>query len=176
MRLGRDFFHRDCLEVAPDLVGKLLVRRLPDGTELRLRITETEVYRGEADTACHAHRGRTKRTEQLYRQGGVIYVYLCYGIHWLLNLITGEEGQPQGVLIRACEGFPGPGRLTRRLEITGALNGLDAADCRDLFVEDDGMRFEILTDKRVGIGYASQEDQDRLWRFKMGPQQTLETC
>ena len=168
MRLGRDFFRRDCLEVAPDLVGKVLVRRLPDGTELRLRITETEAYCGEADTACHAHKGRTKRTEQLYRQGGTIYVYLCYGIHWLLNFITGEDGQPQGVLIRACEGFPGPGRRTKRLEITGTLNGLDAVDCPDLSVEDDGARFEILTDKRVGIGYASQEDQDRLWRFKLG--------
>lgn len=170
MRLGRDFFQRDCLEVAPDLVGKLLVRRLPDGTELRLRITETEAYRGEEDTACHAHHGRTRRTEQLYRQGGTIYIYLCYGIHWLLNFVTGAEGQPQAVLIRACEGFPGPGRLTKRLEITGALNGLNAVDCPDLYLEDDGQRFELLTDRRVGIGYASQEDQDRLWRFKLGMQ------
>ena len=73
-RLGADFFHRDCLEVAPDLVGKLLIRQLPDGTILQERIAETEAYRGEEDEACHAHKGRTKRTELLYRESGLIYV------------------------------------------------------------------------------------------------------
>ncbi len=165
MRLGNEFFHRDCLEVAPDLIGKLLVRRLPDGTVWKLRITETEAYRGEEDTACHAHRGRTKRTELLYRESGTIYIYLCYGIHWLLNLITGEAEQPQGVLIRGCEGFPGPGRLTKRLEITGELNGGSILDSDALWVEDDGFRCEIGLGKRIGIGYADQADQDRLWRF-----------
>ena len=100
-RLERDFFSRDVLEVAPDLVGKLVAHRVGDEI-LRLRISETEAYRGEEDTACHAHRGRTKRTDILYRQPGTIYLYLCYGIHWLLNLVTGEEEQPQAVLVRAC--------------------------------------------------------------------------
>ena len=108
MRLGSGFFSRDALDVAPELLGKALVRSYPDGSERRLLITETEVYRGEEDTACHAHRGRTKRTEMLYRPGGAVYVYLCYGIHWLLNVITGPEDFPQGVLIRACLGFEGP--------------------------------------------------------------------
>ena len=76
-RLDEAFFHRDCLEVAPDLVGKILVRRLPDGTILRERIAETEAYRGTEDLACHASKGRTPRTEMLYRESGVIYVYLC---------------------------------------------------------------------------------------------------
>lgn len=125
MRLGRDFFLRDALEVAPELIGKTIVRTLDDGTEIRLTITETEVYRGEEDTACHAHKGRTKRTEMLYRQGGTVYVYLCYGIHWLLNIITGPAGHPQGVLIRACEGFEGPGKLTKKLAVTGEFNGAD---------------------------------------------------
>ena len=75
--LGEDFFHRDCLDVAPDLVGKLIIRNTDEG-EIRLRITETEAYRGEDDTACHASKGRTPRTELLYREAGVIYVYLCY--------------------------------------------------------------------------------------------------
>ena len=83
MKLNRKFFDRDVLEAAPDLVGKLLVRRMADGSEIRLRITETEAYRGQSDTACHARFGRTKRSAILYRQGGIIYVYLCYGIHWL---------------------------------------------------------------------------------------------
>ena len=112
MRLTEEFFHRDCLEVAPALVGKVLVRQLEDGSQIRLRISETEAYRGETDTACHAHKGRTKRTEVLYQEAGQIYVYLCYGLHWLLNFVTGEKEQPQAVLIRACVGAEGPGILT----------------------------------------------------------------
>ena len=91
MRLGEEFFHRDCLVAAPELVGKVLVRSFGDGRQERLRILETEAYRGEEDTACHAHKGRTKRTEVLYREHGRIYVYLCYGIHWLLNFVTGDK-------------------------------------------------------------------------------------
>ena len=112
MRLSRDFFERDALEVAPDLLGKALVSHLPGLPQRRLIISETEVYRGEEDTACHAHRGRTRRTEPLYMAGGHFYIYLCYGIHWLLNAVTGPAGRPQGVLIRACRGYEGPGRLT----------------------------------------------------------------
>ena len=165
-RLGYDFYHRQCLDVARDLVGKVLVRRTADG-EKRLRISETEAYCGEEDTACHAHKGRTNRTEVLYRQAGTVYVYLCYGIHWLLNIVTGEEEQPQAVLIRACVDAPGPGRLTKKLSITGELNRKSILDTEDFWIEDDGFRCEIELDKRVGIGYASQEDQDKLWRFKM---------
>ena len=109
--------------VAQDLVGKILARRLPDGSILRLRIWETEAYCGQEDTACHAHRGRTKRTEVLYADAGTVYVYLCYGIHWLVNIVTGDREEPQAVLIRACEGAQGPGKLTKALKITGALNG-----------------------------------------------------
>ncbi|HHU21988.1 MAG TPA: DNA-3-methyladenine glycosylase [Clostridiales bacterium] len=168
MKLGPDFFQRDCLEVGPDLVGKILVRRLPDGNEIRLRITETECYRGEEDTACHARFGRTKRASVLYRESGTIYVYLCYGINWLLNIVTGEVDLPQAVLIRACEGFPGPGRLTKRLEIDGQFNEICINSCPDFWIEDDGQRFLIIPDKRVGIDYASEEDRNRLWRFKAG--------
>lgn len=165
--LKYDFYHRPCLEVARDLVGKWLVRHLPSGEILRLRISETEAYWGEADTACHAHKGRTKRTEVLYADAGTIYIYLCYGVHWLLNVVTGDAEDPQAVLIRACVDAPGPGRLTKALSITGELNRRSI--CGDeLWIEDDGMPCEVVTDKRVGIGYASQEDQDRLWRFKLG--------
>ena len=166
MRLDRDFFARDALEVAPDLLGKALVTSAPDGAPRRLIITETEVYRGEDDTACHAHRGRTKRTEMLYRPGGAVYVYLCYGIRWLMNVITGPEDFPQGVLIRACKGFDGPGKLTKYLGITGALNGADIASSPLIRIEDEGREVYITTDKRVGIAYAQKADRDRLWRFK----------
>ena len=165
MRLQEEFFHRPCLDVAKDLVGKVLVHSTPDGV-LRLRISETEAYCGEEDTACHAHKGRTKRTEVLYARAGTIYIYLCYGMHWLLNIVTGEEEQPEAVLIRACVDAPGPGRLTKTLGITGALNR-DTVMGETLWVEDDGFTCQVTTGKRVGIGYASQEDQDRLWRFIM---------
>lgn len=167
-RLEYSFFHRECLEVARDLVGKLLIHRTQSG-ELRLRISETEAYCGKADTACHAHKGRTNRTEVFYMPAGTIYVYLCYGIHWMLNIVTGEPEDPQAVLIRACVDAPGPGKLTKVLGITGELNRQSVLNPdTTLWIEDDGFRCEILPDKRIGIGYASQEDQDRLWRFKMG--------
>lgn len=168
MRLERSFFIRDCLDVAPELVGKLLVRRLPGGNVISLRIDETEAYRGEEDTACHAHKGRTKRTETLYREGSAIYVYLCYGIHWLLNIVTGEADKPQAVLIRSALGFSGPGKLTKKLLIDGSFNGLDITECEDIWIEDDGDRFEIIADTRVGIGYADSEDREKLWRYRAG--------
>ena len=164
-KLPYEFYRRPCPEVARDLVGKVLVHNL-DGEERRLRITETECYCGEEDTACHAHKGRTKRTEVLYADAGTIYVYLCYGVHWLLNIVTGDVDRPQAVLIRACETAEGPGKLTKKLGITGELNRQDVFTS-DLWIGDDGFRCEVVTDKRVGIGYATQEDQDRLWRYKM---------
>ena len=161
MKLGYDFYHRPCLEVARDLVGKVLICG-----DKKLRISETEAYIGESDTACHAHKGKTKRTEVMYMQAGIIYIYLCYGVHWLLNIVTGEEEQPEAVLIRACVDANGPGKLTKRLGITGELNRKNICG-EDLYIEDDGFTCEVKTDKRVGIGYAAPEDQDRPWRFKM---------
>lgn len=159
MKLGYDFYHRPCLEVARNLVGKVIVFG-----DKRLRISETEAYCGENDTACHAHKGRTKRTQVMYREAGTLYIYLCYGMHWLMNIVTGDVDQPEAVLIRACLEEPGPGKLTKALGITGEWNAKSV--CGDaLWVEDDGFRCDIVADKRVGIGYATQEDQDRLWRF-----------
>ena len=161
-RLDYDFFHRSCPEVAKDLVGKVLVHK-----DRHLRISETECYCGENDTACHASKGRTKRTEVMYMEAGTVYIYLCYGMHWMLNIVTGEKEQPEAVLIRACTEAAGPGKLTKRLGITGQQNRCSVVTSEDLWIGDDGFQCEIELDKRVGIGYASQEDQDRLWRFKM---------
>ena len=160
-----EFFARDCLQVAQELVGKVLVRRLPSGEILRMRISQTECYCGEADTACHAHKGRTKRTEMMYAKAGTMYIYLCYGMHWMLNIVTGLEGAPEAVLIRACVDADGPGKLTKALSVTGALNGQSVLSRDALWVEDDAMACTITAAKRVGIGYASQEDQNKLWRF-----------
>ncbi len=161
-RLTYEFYHRPCIDVARDLVGKVIVHG-----DKQLRISETEVYWGETDTACHASKGRTKQTEVLYADAGTIYVYLCYGIHWLLNIITGDVDDPQGVLIRACLEAPGPGKLTKALGITGEWNRKSILETPEFYIGDDGFRCSIVADKRVGIGYASQEDQDRLWRFKL---------
>lgn len=161
MKLDYEFYHRPCLDVAKDLVGKVLVH---EGR--RLRISETEAYCGENDTACHAHKGRTKRTEVMYMDAGTVYIYLCYGMHWLLNIVTGKENQPEAVLIRACVEANGPAKLTKALGITGQLNRQDITGDQ-LWIEDDGFACDVVTDKRVGIGYATQEDQDRLWRFVM---------
>ena len=156
--------HKPAPEAAEELIGKLLVRRFDDGRELRARITETEAYFGEQDTACHARFGRTKRSEVLYHPAGTIYVYLCYGIHWMLNLVTGAADDPQAVLIRGVEGASGPGRVTKYLGVDGGLN--DTMLGTGLRLEDDGYRPScIRRTGRIGIGYASPEDQARLWRF-----------
>lgn len=165
--INREFFRQDAPTLAAALVGKLLCRRLPDGSVKKLRITETEAYLGVDDTACHAHKGKTKRSEMLWHDGGTVYVYLCYGIHNLMNIISGSEGDPQGVLIRCCEGFDGPGKLTKALQIDRSLNGSDILSDDGLWVEDDGKEVDIILDKRVGIAYAQEKDREALLRFKM---------
>lgn len=163
----REFFRQDALTLAPALLGKMLVRRMPDGSEMRLRITETEAYCGIEDTACHAHKGKTGRSEILWRDGGTIYVYLCYGMHNLMNIVSGREGEPQAVLIRCCEGYEGPGKLTKALCIDRSFNGADILACDGLRLEDDGIKVNITLDKRVGIAYADEADREALWRFKL---------
>ena len=166
MLLKTEWFSRPATRLAPLLLGKLLCRRLPDGTVLRYRITETECYFGEEDTACHAHKGRTPRTDTLYQGGGITYVYLCYGIHSLLNLVTGEKDHPEAVLIRGIEGASGPGRVTKRLEITCADNRLILTPENGIWIEDDGTpppAYVALP--RVGIDYADPCDRDRPWHY-----------
>ncbi|MGN0676868.1 MAG: DNA-3-methyladenine glycosylase [Ruminococcus sp.] len=165
MKLDKEFFHRDCLEVAPDLVGKIIVHRLSDGTEIRAVITETEAYRGEEDKACHASKGRTPRTELLYGESGIIYIYLCYGMHWLMNIITGEKDFPQGVLLRAGKNLTGPAKLTKYLKIDKSLNGKNIYSNPDIWIEDDGFRPKIKTAPRVGIDYAGEYWKNVEWRF-----------
>lgn len=112
--IKNDFFNRDALEIAPELIGKLLVREF-DGKRIALRISEVEVYRGEEDTACHAHKGRTKRTEVMYGEAGRYYIYLCYGIHYLLNIVTGKVDEPQAILIRATVEADGPRQTNKNV-------------------------------------------------------------
>ncbi|MCM1055080.1 MAG: DNA-3-methyladenine glycosylase [Bacteroides sp.] len=165
-KLGYNFFHRDRLIVARELAGKIIARRNPDGSVLRVRITETEAYGGEEDKACHASKGRTPRTELLYGKAGIIYVYLCYGMHWLMNIITGEEGAPEGVLLRAGEGkFNGPAKLTKAVGVDKRFNGQSICGNKEIWIEDDGKSFELSAAPRVGIDYAGEEWKNKPWRF-----------
>ena len=160
------FFMKTALEAAPLLVGKLLCRNLANGEIIKLRITETECYMGEEDEACHASKGRTPRTSVMYEAGGLYYVYLCYGMHWLLNIVCGEENKPQAVLIRCCEGYEGPAKLTKKLQIDKAFNRESAVLSDKLWLEDDGYKPEIITLPRVGVNYAGEYWRDIKWRFK----------
>ncbi|MGI6238624.1 MAG: DNA-3-methyladenine glycosylase [Christensenellales bacterium] len=168
-RLGREFFARGAVEVARDIVGKRIVHTV-DGVELRAIITEAEAYCGTTDSACHAYKGRTKRTEVLYRDAGTVYVYLCYGIHWLINIVVSEVDDPQCVLLRAAEGAKGPGLFTRLLKIDGSLNGANVLTSPILRIEH-GIDGDITKDTRVGINYADPKDRDQLWRFILKPRE-----
>ncbi len=162
-KIPLDFFKRDVLIVAPDLLGKYLVRKYEDGSEERFRIIEVEAYRGPEDKACHASKGRTKRTEVMFGEGGKIYVYLIYGMYWMLNFVTGNEDEPQAVLIRGVEGVSGPGRVCKRLQINAGFYGEPLISNR-IWLEDSGEKPEYITTPRIGIDYAG-EWKDKLWRF-----------
>ena len=164
-RLPLDFFIRDVLEVAPELLGKLLVRQFDDGRIERYRITEVEAYRGIEDRACHASKGRTPRTDVMFAQGGTVYVYLIYGQYWLLNLVTGFEGDASAVLIRGVNGFPGPGRVGRELQLDRSFYGESLIHSPRIWVEDAEPVSEIKTSKRIGVEYSGEEWAGKLWRF-----------
>lgn len=155
------------------LLGKFLVRRLPDGREDARLIVETEAYDGERDQACHARAGRTRRTEVMYRAGGIWYVYLCYGIHEMLNLVVGPEDYPAAILIRGVEGAVGPGRVTKQLAIDRALNGASAVGEKSgLWLEDRGVvvpRRVVETTPRIGVDYAGPIWTAKHWRFTFDP-------
>jgi len=165
MKLPAEFFDRDVLFVAPELVGKLLVRKTDDGEVVKLRISETEAYRGEEDKACHASKGRTPRTEVMYKYPGSIYIYLIYGMYWMLNIVTEKENVPQAVLIRSAGDYGGPGKLTKALKITKDLNSLNISDCSLLWIEDDGYVPDIAVAPRIGVDYAGEEWALKPWRY-----------
>ena len=163
-RLRPEFFRRDAVTVARELLGKTIVRRFENGETKRFVIVETEAYLGEEDLACHASKGRTPRTEIMYHNGGKIYVYLIYGMYWMLNFVTGDDAHPQAVLIRGVDNVIGSGRVGRLLQLDKSFYG------EDLFVSDrlwvaDSPTIELFeTAPRVGVDYA-KEWKDKKWRF-----------
>ncbi len=186
--LNRRFYNRPTLEVAYDLLGKKLVRYV-NGRELSGIIVETEAYCGTNDSACHAYRGRTLRNAVMFGQPGLAYVYFTYGMHYLLNLVTEEEGNPCAVLIRAIEPLSGlaemqtrrkrqgkyltngPAKLCQALNIDKAYNGWDLTKGAELWVEKDRdlQADRIIATPRIGIHYANPKDRDALWRFLIKP-------
>lgn len=165
-RLGRTFFARDTHVVAKALLGKILVRRVA-GENFSGRITEVESYVGMDDAACHAARGRTKRTEIMFGEAGHAYVYLIYGIYHCLNIVTEEKDFPAAVLIRSLDAVNGPGRLTRALKITRTMNGADLTTSQYLYLVDDGWRVAptaIRMTPRIGVAYAGN-DALLPWRY-----------
>lgn len=192
MILNKEFYKRNALEVAKDLLGKVLVRKI-DGIEIRGRIVETEAYIGAIDKASHAYNGRrTERTEPLYGEGGIAYVYFIYGLYHCFNVISGEKDIAEGVLIRAIEPLDnleylsntrfkkdyeslsrsqkkaltnGPSKLCMALNITKDENYKKLYLEGGLYIEDSSYNnFDIVETKRVGIDYA-EEAVDFLWRF-----------
>ena len=175
-RLTRASFNLPTLRVSRDLLGKFIVRR-HRGRELAAMVTEVEAYKGPRDRAAHTFGGRrTARVEPLYGDGGTAYVYLVYGIHWLLNFSTAGAGTPEGVLIRgvltADHAKPrlvsGPGRVTAYLRIDRRLNHIDATQSAVMWLEDRGIRLparRIMTGPRVGIDYAGAYWSARRWLF-----------
>lgn len=164
IKLDKEFYKMPATKVAPSLLGKLLCINHNDKIT-KLRITETECYYGENDTACHAHRGKTNRTKVLYDEGGIAYVYLCYGIYSLLNVVTGEKDFPEAVLIRGVEGYPGPGKLTKALSIDRSYNYENLISSERLWIEDDGKKIRYKKTPRIGIDYATEKYRNILWRF-----------
>jgi DNA-3-methyladenine glycosylase len=165
MKFGNDFYEKDVLNVAPMLLGKTLVRLYDTGEIKKFVITETEAYRGEEDLACHASKGRTPRTEVMYMKGGVIYVYLIYGMFWMLNFVTGKINFPQAVLIRGLDNIKGPGRVSKILQIDKSFYGENLIDSNRIWVENNNISTEFLTYPRVGIDYAGEIWKNKEWRF-----------
>ncbi|MEI8013380.1 MAG: DNA-3-methyladenine glycosylase [Nitrospira sp.] len=170
--LPRIYFNRPTVQVARALIGKYLVRAI-DGRTLAGKIVEVEAYVGSEDKACHASKGRTQRTDVMFGPAGVAYVYLIYGMHHCLNVVTEREEFPAAVLIRAIELdgklIDGPGRLCRAMQIDRSLNRADLTMGESLWFEDRGAsvkRGNVEARPRIGVDYAGEWSR-KLWRFRL---------
>jgi DNA-3-methyladenine glycosylase len=168
--LKTNYFLQETSTIAFDLVGCLLVC-VRDDLERSYQITETEAYLGECDTASHARFGKTSRGEVMYKSAGTLYVYLIYGMHHMLNIVTGPEGEPGAVLIRGIEGADGPGKLTNFLDITKSEhNDRQLGEKSGIWIENRPDNFQsrqIKAHPRVGIDYADNEWREKKLRFRL---------
>lgn len=162
-KLCLKFFKNGAIWVAENLIGKTLCRKI-NGQIIKDKIIETEAYLGENDSASHARFGKTNRSQTMWEEGGVIYVYLCYGMHHMLNFVTGEKEHPQAVLIRATENANGPGKVCKYFGVDKSLNGFLLGE--ELWVEDGG-QCAVKRLPRIGIDYAHENDRNALLRFAL---------
>ena len=162
------FFDRSAEDVAFDLIGRRLHWRGGEQSQSRI-ITETEAYIGPHDLASHASKGRTKRTEAMFGPPGSFYVYFVYGMHWMLNVVTGPGDFPAAVLIRGVEGIVGPARLTKALGINGSLNGKAAHKETGVWFSEGQRpsRNQIIRSARIGVEYAGEEWSSKPYRFHL---------
>ena len=166
------FFDRPADRVARELLGGVLAVRGADGRIARHVVHETEAYLGGHDLACHGSKGLTARNAVMFGPAGRWYVYLCYGMHWMLNVVTGAPGVPAAVLIRGAGGFVGPGRLTRGLGIDRRFDGRPAGRATGLWFEAAPVavpRRLVARTPRIGVGYAG-EWADAPLRFVVEPE------
>jgi DNA-3-methyladenine glycosylase len=171
--LRKNFFDRPVRTVAKELLGKYLVRKIGGKTRAFL-IVETEAYAGPHDKASHARHGKTERNAAMFAEAGTIYVYFTYGMHWMLNLVTGKDGEASAVLVRgllAEDGeavrLDGPAKLTKHLHIDRSFNGKKLGRAAGLWVEDRGVKVtprEVKTGPRVGVEHAG-EWAKKPWRY-----------
>jgi len=166
-RLKEDFYQQDAVTIAEKLLGKTLMRVWDNGTTSKYRITETEAYLGEEDKACHASKGKTTRTEIMYSEGGQVYVYLIYGMYWMLNIVTGPENHPQAVLIRGIDNIFGSGKVGRELKIDKSFYGENLLNSNRIWIEKAPDEIVFNTATRVGVDYAGDEWKNKPWRFTL---------
>jgi DNA-3-methyladenine glycosylase len=168
--LPRAFFDRPADRVARELLGAQLVVREAAGVVSRHAVFETEAYLGAHDLACHGSKGMTPRNAVMFGPAGRWYVTMCYGIHWMLNIVTGPAGVPAAVLIRGAGAFVGPGRLTRGLGIDRSLHGRPASRAVGAWFEAgfDVPNRRIERTPRIGVGYAGPWALEPL-RFTFDP-------
>ena len=186
LRLKQEFYQKDAVQAARDLLGKIIVRKY-NGKTITVKIVETEAYCGAEDKASHAHNNKkTKRTAPMFKKGGHAYIYLIYGMYYCLNVVTAAENNPHAVLIRGVEPLKGlkyikenrqikssrskdltngPGKLSQALKIDKSFDGCNLVENNSLYLTDGGTEdFEIESSPRVNIDYA-EEYKDKKWRF-----------
>ena len=164
-RLVKSFFLRDVLEVAPEMLGKIIVRKFEDNHLGKFVITEVEAYIGNGDLACHASKGKTKRTEVMFREGGLVYVYLIYGMYWMLNIVTGKKNEAEAVLIRGVQEISGPGRVGKALQLDKSFYGENLLTSEKIWIENANPVVKFETSPRIGINYAGEPWVSKPWRF-----------
>ena len=155
--------------VAPEILGKILVRVLQDKTTICLPVTEVEVYRGAEDLACHASKGLTERNRVMFGPGGHIYMYLVYGMHWMCNIVTGAPGHPEALLIRSVGDIAGPGRVTKKLQMGLDFYSEDLVLSERIWLTDGPIIKTFSTGPRIGINYAGEPWVSMPWRYWIKP-------